>query len=145
MMLMAAITATMRCDLLIRLSSRGAEPTRRERAISYRSLARHTGVAGVSASGAGAPCWAGYMTRRDGRTDAGGAWDVAACPGRRWPEHALAGVLRGDPGEGDAGVDSELLERVAEVSADGVRGDVKPLSDLSVGQAAGDQPDDGEL
>jgi hypothetical protein len=32
-------------------------------------------------------------------------------------------VLRGDPGERDAGVDSELLEGVAEVPADGVGGD----------------------
>jgi hypothetical protein len=54
-------------------------------------------------------------------------------------------VLRGDPGERDAGVDAELLEGVAKVSADGVRGDAEPLGDLSVGQAAGDQLDDGEL
>jgi hypothetical protein len=33
-------------------------------------------------------------------------------------EHALADVLGGDPGERDAGVDSELFEGVAEVPAD---------------------------
>jgi hypothetical protein len=56
-----------------------------------------------------------------------------------WPplagEHALPGVLGSDPGERDAGVDSELLEGVAEVSADGVRGDVEPLGDLFISEA----------
>jgi hypothetical protein len=32
---------------------------------------------------------------------------------------------------------------VAEVSADGVGGDVEPLGDLFIGEAAGDQLDDG--
>src|SRR5580700_4296162 len=58
---------------------------------------------------------------------------------------ALPDVLRGDSGESDSGIDSKLLEGVAEVSADGVRGDVQALGDLSVGEAVGDQPDDGEL
>jgi len=44
-------------------------------------------------------------------------------------------VFRGDPGERDAGLDSELLESVAAVSAGGVR-EVEPLGDLSVGLAA---------
>jgi hypothetical protein len=141
MTLMATVTARTRCDVLIRVSSRDAKATRHERAISNRSLARHTGVAGVSTSGRG-------------RTVLGRINDAAVMAGPRQAkpgaqrlasEHALAGVLRGDPGERDAGVDSELLEGVAEVSADGVRGDVEPLGDLFIGQAAGDQPDDGEL
>jgi hypothetical protein len=48
-------------------------------------------------------------------------------------------VLRGDPGQRDPGIDSELLEGVAEVPADGVRTDVEPLRDLFVGEAVGDQ------
>jgi hypothetical protein len=140
-MLMAAITARTGRDLLIRVSSRGAEPTRRERAISNRSLARHTGATGVSASGRGRTA----LGRINDATAMAGPMQANPGTPRLACEHALAGVLRGDPGERDAGVDSELLEGVAEVPADGVGGDVEPLGDLFIGQAAGDQPDDGEL
>ena len=54
-------------------------------------------------------------------------------------------MLGGDPGQGDAGVDAELFERVAEVPADGMGGNVEPFGDFAVGEAVGDQPDHGEL
>ena len=44
-------------------------------------------------------------------------------------------MLQGQAGEGDPGTDAELLERVAQVPADGVRGDVEPLGDLFISEA----------
>ena len=54
-------------------------------------------------------------------------------------------MLGRDPGQGDAGVDAELVERVAEVPADSMRRNVEPFGDFAVGEAVGDQPDYGEL
>jgi beta-glucosidase len=54
-------------------------------------------------------------------------------------------VFGGDPGQGDAGADAQLVEGVAEVPVDGVGGNVEPFGDLAVGQALGDQPDHGQL
>ena len=48
-------------------------------------------------------------------------------------------------GQRDPGIDPELFERVTQMAADGIGGNVKPFGDFAVGQAVGDKLDHGQL